>query len=116
MDDSRDAAESFAKMLSVMGCEVVFFTSPPDAMAEALRLKPHIAFLDLGMPVMNGYQLARELRKHFSFDQLKIVAVTGYGQPEHRKESRRAGFDAHVLKPIDPSLVESIIRTVLPTD
>lgn len=99
-----------------MGCEAAFLTDPRHALSEALRLKPNIAFLDIGMPHLNGHELARALRKRFSEDELKLVAVTAYGTPEDRAASRRAGFDAHVLKPIDPALVESIIKTVLAED
>jgi CheY-like chemotaxis protein len=116
VDDNRDAAESFARVLRSMGCEAAYTTDPHNALSEAKRLKPHIAFLDIGMPDINGYQLARLLRHHFSQDELKLVAVTGYGSPEDRVAARKAGFDAHVLKPIDPALVESIIKTVVTED
>jgi CheY-like chemotaxis protein len=114
VDDNFDVAESFAKMLVALGCEAAYVTDPRQALDEALKRKPHIAFLDIGMPHMDGYALARELRKHFSSERLKLVAVTGYGGPDDRKASRQAGFDAHVKKPVDPKFVESIIKTLLP--
>jgi CheY-like chemotaxis protein len=96
VDDNQDAAESLARLLGTMGCEAVHFTDPRDALARALELKPHVAFLDIGMPHINGYELARQLRIRFPSASLKIVAITGYGGPEDRKASRHAGFDAHV--------------------
>lgn len=114
VDDNPDAAESLAQVLRLMGCETSFLTDPRDALEAARRLKPQIAFLDIGMPHLSGYQLARDLRRHFSPDELKIVAITGYDGPDDRKASRQAGFDAHVAKPADPALVESILATVLP--
>ncbi len=114
VDDNEDAAESFARVLGLLGCEAVFLTDPRSALAEAERLKPHVAFLDIGMPHMDGYELARVLRARFGEEGLKLVAITAYGTTSDRIASRRAGFDAHVAKPVDPALVESIIRTVLP--
>jgi CheY-like chemotaxis protein len=114
VDDNEDAAESFARVLELLGCEAVFVTDPRKALDEAARLKPHVAFLDIGMPHIDGYQLARALRARFGEDGVKLVAVTAYGTTADRVASRKAGFDAHVAKPVDPALVESIIRTVLP--
>jgi CheY-like chemotaxis protein len=115
VDDSQDSAESLTRLLSLMGCEATSITDPRQALAEALSRTPHIVFLDLGMPHIDGYELARQLRRHFDSDQLKVVAITGYGSPRDRKASRQAGFDAHVVKPIDPALLESILRTVIPS-
>ena len=65
------------------------------------------------MPYLSGYDVAIELRKRFSFEQMKLVAVTAYGDPEYRKASWQVGFDAHVQKPVDPAFLESIVKTVL---
>jgi CheY-like chemotaxis protein len=72
----------------------------------------HIVFLDLGMPAIDGYELAVMIRRSFNSEEVKLVAVTGYGREQDRARSRRAGFDAHVLKPMDPALVESILKTI----
>jgi CheY-like chemotaxis protein len=114
VDDNADAASSLVQVLQLMGCDASFVTDPREALQEALRLRPHIAFLDIGMPHLSGYDLARTLRTHFSPEELKIVAISGHGMPEDRQASRRAGFDAHVQKPADLDLVESILKTVLP--
>ena len=114
VDDNEDAAESFARVLELLGCEAVFVTDSRNALDEAARLKPHVAFLDIGMPYIDGYQLARALRARFGEDGVKLVAITAYATTADRVASRKAGFDAHVAKPVDPALVESIIRTVLP--
>jgi len=113
VDDNRDAAESFARLLAIMDCEATFVTDPRDALAEIIDKRPHIVFLDIGMPGIDGYELASMVRQHFSSDELKLVAVTGYGAAADRARARRAGFDAHVLKPIDPALMESILKTVI---
>lgn len=113
VDDNRDAAESFARMLTAMGCEAIFVTDARDALAVILTRNPHIVFLDIGMPKIDGYELASMIRRWMISSEVKLVAVTGYGSQEDRARSRRAGFDAHVLKPIDPAIVESIVGTVL---
>lgn len=113
VDDDRDAAESLARMLMAMGCEATFVTDALNAVAEVVRKRPHIVFLDIAMPIMSGYELASIIRRRFDSDETKLVAVTGYGAAEDRARARAAGFDAHVLKPIDPDLVESILRTVI---
>ena len=115
VDDLHDAAESFARMLRVMGCEANFVTNPYMAVEVAGRMKAEAVFLDLGMPGINGYELARILRAKHGWDGLKIVAVTGYGTDADRKNTRVAGFDAHVLKPVDPQLVESMLSTLFPS-
>jgi CheY-like chemotaxis protein len=115
VDDQRDAAESFARVLAAMGCHAEFVTDPSLVMNTVERLRPQIVFLDLGMPVINGYELARLLRDKYGWqDGIRLVAVTGYGSDEHRALSRTAGFDAHVLKPVSPELVESMVRTLFP--
>lgn len=115
VDDHQDTAESFAKVLHLLGCKAVFVTDPRNALAEAERVKPHVAFLDIGMPHINGRELARALRAAFGED-LRLVAVTAYGGSEDRAASRKAGFDAHVVKPVDPAMVESILKTMFPAD
>ena len=111
VDDSFDAAESFALLLSALGHNAQFITDPCAALDTARRMRAELIFLDIGMPVLDGYQLARQLRVEFGRD-LPIVAVTAYGEEQHRKMSRQAGFDAHVLKPVNLELIEAILETV----
>jgi CheY-like chemotaxis protein len=112
VDDDRDAAESLARMLTMMGCEATFATDALNAVAEVVRKRPHIVFLDIAMPMLSGYELASIIRRRFDSDETKLVAVTGYGEAEDRARARAAGFDAHVLKPVDPALIESILKTI----
>jgi len=113
VDDNRDAAESFARLLTAVGCNATFVTDARDALAEVIAKKPHIVFLDIGLPMIDGYQLASMIRRLMPSSEVKLVAVTGHGREEDRAHCRRAGFDAHVLKPLDPALLESILQTVL---
>jgi len=114
VDDSEDVAESFARVLEAMGCEATFITNPYLAVETSRRIKPEVVFLDIGMPGVDGYELARVLRAQYGWDGLRIVAVTGYATEEDRARSRRAGFDAHVVKPVSPELVESMLHTLFP--
>ena len=112
VDDNHDTAAMLALVLRDLGCEAAFTTDARNAVAEIARLKPHIVFLDIGMPHLDGYQLARLLRAEYQAE-LKLVAITGYIEAEDREACRQAGFDAHVVKPISVSLIESIIKTML---
>jgi CheY-like chemotaxis protein len=112
VDDNPDTAESFALVLRAMGHEVESVTDPLDALPAARRVAAELVFLDIGMPLLDGYELARALRKAFGFEKIHIVAVTGHGMPEDRARARVAGFDAHVTKPADPDVIESIVKTI----
>jgi CheY-like chemotaxis protein len=112
VDDVPDSAESLARLLAAMGHEAVFVTQASKALEAARAMRPHLVFLDLEMPEMNGYQLARLLRAEFGFEALRLVAMTGWGRNEDRAASRRAGFDAHVQKPAEMDVLDSILKTV----
>jgi len=112
VDDNHDVADSFARVLQAMGCETTFVTDPFIAVETAGRIEAEIVFLDLGMPGIDGYELARSLRSRYGWQGIRIVAVTGYGSKEDRVRSRMAGFDAHVVKPVSPELVESMLKTL----
>jgi CheY-like chemotaxis protein len=112
VDNNRDAAAGFAMVLRFAGCEAAFITDPRDALAEIIRLKPHVAFLNIGMPYLDGFQLARLLRAEYQ-EPLKLIAVTGPGEAQDPAAWRKAGFDAQVVMPVDPALVQSMIETLL---
>lgn len=110
VDDNRDAAESLARMLQLMGHSAVFVTDPAAAMPTLRSLQPDIVFLDLGMPQIDGFQLARRIRAECGLDNPCLVALTGYGAAGDRAKTRHSGFDAHLLKPASPDLVQSTIE------
>ena len=112
VDDLPDSSESLARMLQLMGCAATFVTRATKALDAAEALEAEIVFLDIGMPEIDGYALAKSFRERYG-DAIVLVAVTGYGDEEHHKKSREAGFDAHVKKPIDLDVVESMLQTVL---
>jgi CheY-like chemotaxis protein len=111
VDDAPDTARSFCELLSIMGHTCEFRTEPREALDAARRLRPDLVLLDIGMPEIDGHQVAKLLRAEFG-EGLYIVAVTAYGRDEDRHRTRKAGFDAHVTKPVDIPILESIVTTL----
>ena len=112
VDDLHDSAMSLAMVLQHMGHTAEFVTDPWRALEAARRLRPELVFLDIGMPGIDGYALARMFRQEFGFETVRLVALTAWDTDKDRIESRRAGFDAHVAKPADPATLDSILQTV----
>jgi CheY-like chemotaxis protein len=100
VDDNEDARTLLAAALAAVGYEVKTAHDGPDALAAAPLFKPDIAILDIGLPVMDGYELASRLRASAATGLRRLVAVTGYGQKADRRRARIAGFDAHLVKPL----------------
>jgi two-component system, sensor histidine kinase len=107
-DDNQDFTASFALMLRGMGHDVIEAHDGVEALRAAGSVLPEIAFLDIGLPKMNGYDLARSLRANPETRAAVLVAVTGWGQDEDRQRAADAGFDLHLVKPVEPSQIESI--------
>jgi len=101
VDDNADAAEMLARALADAGHSVTVAHDPVDALDKARSLVPDAAVLDVGLPVMDGYELASQLRAVSRGRPLRLVALTGYGQNKDRARSREAGFHAHLVKPVD---------------
>ncbi len=100
VDDNRDAADSTAQVLREVGHQVRVAYDGPTALGLSEELEPDLALLDIGLPVMDGYELARRLRDQHQRPALKLIALTGYGQKADRERTRQAGFDAHLVKPV----------------
>jgi CheY-like chemotaxis protein len=107
VDDNRDAADSVAESLTLSGHEVRVAYDGPSALDIAIEFLPHVVFLDIGLPVMDGYEVARRLREQRPDDPPTLVAITGYGQAADRQRSADAGFHQHLVKPVslDDTLV-----------
>jgi CheY-like chemotaxis protein len=114
VDDLPDAAHTFAALLKSLGCEATAITDPFVAADTVERIQAEAVFLDLNMPGLTGLDVARMLRKKYGWQRLRIVAVTAFGSEEHRTATREAGFDAHIVKPVDPRLLENIVHTLFP--
>jgi signal transduction histidine kinase len=110
VDDNRDAADSMADYLGELGYEVTVAYDGPSALTVAETFKPHTCLLDIGLPVMDGYELARLLRRLDGLSQgLRLIAVTGYGRDGDRRLSEEAGFDAHLVKPVQIDELAKIV-------
>jgi CheY-like chemotaxis protein len=116
VDDSADAADSLAMLLELEGHEVTTAYSASAALEVAERIHPEVAFIDIGLPQMDGYEVARRLRASGLGREIRLVALTGYGQPDDRDEARRAGFDHHLVKPADLRSVDAILSQPVATD
>jgi signal transduction histidine kinase/ActR/RegA family two-component response regulator len=109
VDDNEDAREMLADALGMLGHEVACAGDGPQALALAAAEDYGVALLDIGLPVMDGYELARRLRK-LKGASLRLVAITGYGLERDRRNAAAAGFDAHLVKPIDVRALDATIR------
>ncbi|MEO8506302.1 MAG: PAS domain S-box protein [Betaproteobacteria bacterium] len=101
VDDNEDAANSLAALLRMLGHEVLVVHDGPDALISAVTNPPDTVLLDLGLPKMNGYEVARRLRALPHLADARLVAVTGYGQEDDRRAAREAGFNFHLVKPVE---------------
>jgi signal transduction histidine kinase len=108
VDDNRDAAEMLAEVLSAIGHDTRIAHDGPSALAMLADFSPHVALLDIGLPVMDGYELAQRIRERHGA-KMRILAVTGYGQESDRRRSLEAGFDAHLVKPLDLDAVMKVV-------
>lgn len=100
VDDNVDAGDMLAIALQTLGFETRTAIDGPSALSLASTYRPHVGVLDIGLPVMDGYELAKRLRALPELEELRLVAVTGYGQPNHRDRALSEGFDAHLVKPV----------------
>jgi DNA-binding response OmpR family regulator len=105
-----DAAEMLAEALRVNGHVVGVAHDGPAALSLVGEFKPDLALLDIGLPVMDGFDLAQRLKRRLSARPPKFVAITGYGQPSDRARSKQAGFDEHLVKPVDLARLDAIVR------
>jgi len=107
-EDSPDAAEMLSLMLGIKGHDVRVAADGEQAVAIGRAFEPQVAFVDIGMPRMDGFEVARQLRELLG-DRVLLVALTGWGQDEDRRRSREAGFDHHLTKPPEPDVLEQLI-------
>ncbi|HET7306277.1 MAG TPA: PAS domain-containing protein [Gammaproteobacteria bacterium] len=110
VDDYADAAESLAELLKMDGYEVCVVYDGAAALEAAAEFQPAVALVDIGLPVMDGYEVARHLRSMPALKKLTLVALTGYGQENDRRRARDAGFDEHLVKPLDPMKIGELIE------
>ena len=110
VDDDVDAVEAIGELLRDYGHEVATAHDGPQALDSARLHRPEIVLLDIGMPEMNGYEVAKRIRVELGLGDALLIALTGYGEDHHRRLAREAGFDLHVTKPVDASRLEELLK------
>ncbi|SAK38925.1 response regulator receiver protein [Caballeronia fortuita] len=113
-DDDDDALAGLANLLTGMGYEVALAANGAQAVDVAAQFDPEVVILDLGMPLVDGLGAARALRKLPNGSAMMLVALTGWGQPQHREMTLDAGFDVHLVKPISADQLQFILSTMQP--
>ncbi|MFT3857316.1 MAG: PAS domain-containing protein [Aquabacterium sp.] len=109
VDDNVDAAESLSLMIGLLGHDTVVAHSGSHALQQALQRPPDIAFLDIGLPDMDGYEVARRLRAEPALRHVTLVALTGWGTEQDQRKAHDMGFDTHVTKPAEPRIIQAIL-------
>jgi signal transduction histidine kinase/ActR/RegA family two-component response regulator len=113
VDDNHDSADSLAMLLRLMGAEVRAVYGGHDALEGLAAYSPAVMFVDIGMPEIDGYAVARRVRRHPSCNGVLLIALTGWGQEEDRRRSQEAGFDHHLVKPASLDALEEVLRAAL---
>jgi CheY-like chemotaxis protein len=115
VDDNRDSANSLAMLLKLLGHTVDTVHDGLEAVERAATFRGDVILLDIGMPRLNGYEAARRIRK-LQQNGLRLVALTGWGQEEDRLRSEQAGFDAHLVKPVDLAALTMLLAEWAPAN
>ncbi len=110
VDDNEDSARAVARLIARQGYDVEVAYDGPKAVEMALARHPEFVFLDIGLPGMNGYEVATRLRQEEGLKKAMLVAVSGYGEESDRRRSREAGFDQHLVKPVDPGALLALLK------
>jgi len=111
VDDNDDAATGLALMVRLLGHEARTAGDGLGALQMAADFRPDVMFLDIGMPTMNGYEVARRLREQPWGKRVMLVTLTGWGQAEYKRRATEAGFDHHVVKPRDPAVLRNLLAS-----
>jgi CheY-like chemotaxis protein len=109
VEDNDDAREMLRELLRLLGHEVYETGDGASGVARALELQPDLTLVDVGLPEMDGYEVARRIRSDPAGARLYLAALTGYGRPEDRERARAAGYDVHLVKPIDQGKLERLL-------
>jgi CheY-like chemotaxis protein len=112
VDDNKDAGESLSLLLSLLGVESQVVSSGEAALIAIDEFHPTVVILDIGMPGMDGYETARQIRRKPGGSEFLLIALTGWGQEEDRVKSSQAGFNYHLVKPADVNALESLLMTL----
>ncbi len=108
-DDNADAAESLAMLLTLDGHAVTVVHDGHEAIAAFESVRPDVALLDIGMPGIDGYEIARQIRRSPHGSSVMLIAVTGWGQESDKTQALQAGFDRHFTKPVEPEVLTALL-------
>jgi CheY-like chemotaxis protein len=114
VEDNPDCRETLCRLLTLSGFQVEQAGDGPEGLRKALAWRPAAAVVDIGLPLLDGYEVARHLRQALD-GPILLIALTGYGQPEDRSRAFAAGFDHHLTKPADPEDLVRLLQTLTPT-
>ena len=114
VDDNADSALSLALMLSIMGHDTRTAHDGESAVTTAEAFLPEVILLDIGLPKLNGYEVAQRIRAASWGSSIYLIAVTGWGQDEDRQRSREVGLDMHMVKPVEPAALEKLLARLRP--
>jgi signal transduction histidine kinase/ActR/RegA family two-component response regulator len=109
VEDNPDGRESLRDLLEIWGCRVDLAETGPEGVEKACAVCPDLALVDIGLPGMDGNEVARRIRTVLDRDQIALIAMTGYGQPEDRRRAFQAGFDRYLVKPVDPAVLGQLL-------
>lgn len=112
VDDNHDSALSLAMMLSIMGHETRTAHDGESAVSTAEQFLPDVVLLDIGLPKLNGYEVAQRIRSAEWGGAMFLIAVTGWGQDEDRQRSSEVGLDLHMVKPVEPAALEKLLASL----
>ena len=112
VDDYADVADSLSLLLRLWGHEPLVTRDGPEALAAAPAFRPDVVILDIALPRMDGYELARRLRELPGLEGLALLALSGYGEAEYQRRSKEAGFLAHLVKPVHPPELEALLNVL----
>jgi signal transduction histidine kinase/ActR/RegA family two-component response regulator len=110
VEDNEDGRESLRELLEIWGYEVSVAGSGPEGVEMAFAVRPEVALIDIGLPGLDGNEVARRIRSLLGGDEISLIAMTGYGQPEDRRRALQAGFDRYLVKPVDPAVLAQLLR------
>lgn len=111
VDDNQDSAQTLGWMLEMEGHQVFLKFNGPDAIEMARQINPEVVLLDIGLPDMNGYEICRIMQEQLNLAEAVFIAQTGWGQEEHRRRSKEAGFHHHLVKPVAASDLYEIVNS-----
>jgi CheY-like chemotaxis protein len=111
VDDNVDTADSLTLLVELLDHDVRTAYDGPTALEIAVEYRPNVALLDIGLPGLDGYEVATRIRQQAGLEGIVLVAITGYGQESDRQMATQAGFDQHLVKPVDFDRVQRILAT-----